>query len=169
MAMSQSTGGTSGYGSGTTYCTDYYDPYNVTINALGTFSGATNGKYQVIAIFDSSGNLLVSTSLVQSGSNQWNKFTANFPYALSAGYHSWCWASEAGGTAYSIFAGSSGGLNPGTTSAKIHNYSCGVATTGSGSSFAIAANGNCAASGTRTALQMTTGNPGGALAISVNP
>src|SRR5208337_4617198 len=124
------------------------DPYSITVSAIATAAGATPGKYQAVAVFDSSGNALLNSSLSMPGTGaNWNKFTSGLPVTLSPGWHSWCWAFEATASAWTVLSTFSNVLNPGTTGAKIHNYTCSVAPTGSGSSFSIPTNGNCAASG----------------------
>lgn len=151
----------------TTYCTDVYDPYTIVVSTLATIGGAAS-KYQAIAVFDSSGNQLLSVNAAESAGNNWNKFTLGSSVTLNPGLHSWCTAWEAGASPSSYMATFSyaNWLNPGTSGAGKHNYTCSVGQTGASSTFAIPANGNCAASGTKTSISVL--NPGIVTAL-VNP
>jgi hypothetical protein len=150
----------------TTYCTDIYDPYSIVVNALATVSGTTTGKYQAVAVFDSSGNQLIAANASETTGNNWNKFTLGTPVTLNPGLHSWCTAWEAAGSAWMTYSNFGNALNPGTSGAKVHNYTCSVGQTGSGAAFSIPANGNCATSGTKTAVSMLSI---GAVMVLVNP
>ena len=150
----------------TTYCTDIYDPYSIVVNALATVAGNTSGKYQAIAVFDSSGNQLIAVNASEATGNNWNKFTLGTPVTLNPGLHSWCTAWETTASAWMTYSNFGNGLNPGTSGAKLHNYTCSVGQTGSGAAFSIPANGNCATSGTKTAVSMLSI---GAVMVAVNP
>lgn len=151
---------------GTTYCTDVYDPYTVLVSALATVAGTTAGKYQTVAVFDTSGNKLIDVNVPETSTTTWNKFTLGTPVTLSPGLHTWCTAWEAASSAWTISSTFSNALNPGTAGARPHNYTCSVAPAGSGPSFTIPANGNCASSGTKTAQSMASI---GAVMVLVNP
>ena len=150
----------------TSYCTDVYDPYTITVNALGMVSGTTSGKYQTIVVFDSAGNKLLDVNQSESSGNNWVKFTLASPVILPAGQHSWCTAWEAAGTPWMTSSAFGNALNPGTAGGTPRNYTCSVAPTGSGNTFTLPANGNCATSGTRTASSLASN---GALMVLVNP
>ena len=153
----------------TIYCTDFYDPYSITVSSLVTLGGASSNKYAAIAVLDSSGNVLVYANLSEPSGSNANKFTGgNLPVTLSPGLHSWCHAFETGasGSHWKGSASYANWLNIAVTGASKHNYSCSVAPTGSGATFAIPANGNCATSGTRTAISVL--NPGW-VTVLVNP
>ncbi len=150
----------------TTYCTDVYDPYTITINTLGTIAGTTAGKFQTIVVLDSSGNKLLDVNVSETAGNNWNKFTLGTPVTLNPGLHSWCTAWEAAATPWTISSTFGNSMNPGTAGAAKHNYSCSIAQSGSGSTFTIPTNGNCALSGTKTAQSMSSV---GAVLVLVNP
>ena len=152
----------------TTQCTDVYDPYSIVVSALGWIAGAGAAKYQAVAVFDSSGNQLISVNASETSSVGWQKATLGTPYTLSPGLHSWCWAWESGatGSAYMATLSYASWLNPGTSGAGKHNYTCSIGQTGSGASFAIPANGNCATSGTKTAVSNLSP---GIVTVLVNP
>jgi len=156
----------------TAYCTDYYDPYTITVSTIATLGGSSqSGKYQAIAVFDTSGNQLFAVNVSEATGSNWNKFTLGTPYTLNAGLHSWCTAWESGSGNPSAWWGTASyanWMNPvaGISGAGRHNYTCSTAPTGSGSSFAIPTNGNCAASGTKTSVSVL--NPGWVTVI-VNP
>jgi len=152
----------------TTQCTDVYDPYTIVVSALGWIAGAGATKYQAVAVFDSSGNQLISVNASETSSVGWQKATLGTPYTLSPGLHSWCWAWESGatGSAYMATFSYASWLNPGTSGAGKHNYTCSIGQTGSGASFAIPANGNCATSGTKTAVSNLSP---GIVTVLVNP
>lgn len=150
----------------TTYCTDVYDPYTITINALGTIAGTTAGKFQTIVVFDSSGTKLLDVNVSETTGNNWNKFTLGTPVTLNPGLHSWCTAWEAAATPWTISSTFGNSMNPGTAGAAKHNYTCSIGQSGSGSTFTLPANGNCALSGTKTAQSMTSV---GAVLVLVNP
>ena len=153
--------------SGTTaYCTDVYDPYTIVVNNLATVAGTTAGKYQTIVVFDSSGNKLVDVNVSEASGNNWNKFTLGTPVTLNPGLHSWCTAWEAAANSWMTYSNFGNALNPGTSGAKVHNYTCSLGTSGSGATFTLPTNGNCATSGTRTATSMLSV---GAVLVLVNP
>jgi len=151
----------------TTYCTDVYDPYTIVVSTLATIGGAAS-KYQAIAVFDSSGNQLISVNAAESSGSNWNKFTLGSPVTLNPGLHSWCtaWETGASPSAYMATFSYANWLNPGTSGAGRHNYTCNVGQTGASSTFAIAANGNCATLGTKTSVSVL--NPG-IVTVLVNP
>ena len=162
-----STYGNSSLTAATTYCTDVYDPYTIVVNTLVTLGGAAS-KYQAIAVFDSSGNQLLSVNVAESSGSNWNKFTLGTAVTLPAGMHSWCtaWEASASPSAWWTTFSYANWLNPGSSGASKHNYTCSVGQTGSGSTFAIPANGNCATSGTKTSISVL--NPG-IVTVLVNP
>jgi hypothetical protein len=123
-----------------------------------------------VVVYDATGSILFSTSAsVPSTSINWNKFTTNLPVTLNPGLHSWCVAYESTATAYNAASNFGNALNAQTTGAKVHNYTCNTPTTGTGATFTIPTNGNCAASGTRTPVSMSATTPGAAVLVMVNP
>jgi hypothetical protein len=151
------------------YCVDAYDRDTLTPSAIVAYTGVTGTFYQAVVVFDSSGNVLLSTNGSVAGGVAWQKFPVSAT-TLSPGYHSWCTA-IAGGTAPSWmgwpgqYAGWNNQWNPGSggggvSGAPVNWYTCSMGTSGSGSSFTIPQYGNCPSGrGTRVAQGAATIEP----------
>jgi hypothetical protein len=151
---------------GTTYCQDSYD-VSITPSAVITQIGVTGSYYAVISVLSATGTVELTTRLNVGGGESAQKFPVSST-TVPAGGNSWCIAIEPGATSpvwygwthSTIYAYNPGAYPLSVSGAPVNWYSCSIAPTGSGASFAIPQYGNCPSGhGTRTALLDSPGPP----------
>ncbi len=137
---------------GKVYCYDTYDPYTLTPTAIAGVAGNYGRPAAIaIAVFDPSGNRLLSANLAWPGGGPgWAKWNVA-GVAIPPGSHSWCIAFEPTlgvGLASMLswsgnFSANSLDISAGISGAPMTLYSCSVGTTGAAATFAIPQFGNC--------------------------
>ncbi len=151
---------------GATYCQDSYD-ISITPSAIIMQIGVTGSYYAVISVLSPTGTVELTTGLNVGGGESVQKFPVSST-TVPAGGNSWCIAIESGAssplwygwTHSTIYAYNPGAYPLSVSGAPVNWYSCSIAPTGSGASFAIPQYGNCPSGhGTRTALLDSPGPP----------